>query len=233
MKLQPEQELLWSPVVANCRMNRERGLAGVNSYAKELKLDIVDFLAGKARPGATVHWLDICCGTGKALGQAATVLQAKGVGDRIHMEGWDLAGQFATAGLPLPNLRLIARPIGEWQPAHAYDLITCVHGLHYIGDKLGLLARCLANLTEDGKFVGNLDLKSIKKPDGSSWDWHVAKVLKNASVHYHSRHRLISCSGRKVLSLDLGYAGADDKAGKNYTGQEAVDSYYQSPRRIR
>jgi hypothetical protein len=79
-KLQADQELLWSPVVANCRMNRERVIAGANSYARELKLDIVDFLTEKARQGITVHWLDICCGSGKALLQAAMLLREKGVG---------------------------------------------------------------------------------------------------------------------------------------------------------
>ena len=230
MKLQAEQELLGSPVVANCRMNRERGIAGVNSYAKELKLDIVDFLTEKARQGTTVHWLDICCGSGKALLQAAMLLREKGVGDRVKIEGWDLAGLFVTPDSALPDLQLIARPIGQWQPPHAYDLITCVHGLHYIGDKLGLVVKCLANLTEDGTFVGNLDLKSLKKLDGGSWDRHVAKMLREASVHYHARNRLVTAKGKKVLSPGLTYEGADDGAGKNYTGQEAVHSYYRLSR---
>jgi hypothetical protein len=108
-----------------------------------------------------------------------------------------------------------------WQPLHAYDLITCVHGLHYIGDKLGLVTKCLANLTEGGTFTGNLDLKSLEKPDGSSWDRHVAKMLKGASVHYHSGSCLIASEGKRELSLRLVYEGADDRAGKNYTGQEA------------
>ena len=208
-------------------MNRERGIAGVNSYARELKLDIVDFLTEKARQGTTVHWLDICCGSGKALVQAAMLLQEKGVGDRVRIEGWDLAGLFVTPDFALPSLQLIAKPIGQWQPTHAYDLITCVHGLHYIGDKLGLVTKCLANLTKDGTFVGNLDLKSLKKPDGGSWDRHVAKMFKEASVHYHSRSRLVTAQGKKELSPGLVYEGADDQAGKNYTGQEAVHSYYR------
>jgi hypothetical protein len=137
---------------------------------------------------------------------------------------------FVTLDFAPPSLQLIAKPIGQWQPERAYDLITCVQGLHYIGDKLGLVTKCLANLTEDGIFAGNLDLKSLKKPDGSSWDRHVAKMLKDASVHYHSRCHLITSDGKKELSLGLVYEGADDRAGKNDTGQEAVHSYYRLSR---
>ena len=39
MKLFPENELVWSDVVANTRMNRKRSAVGVNSYEKELKLN--------------------------------------------------------------------------------------------------------------------------------------------------------------------------------------------------
>jgi hypothetical protein len=59
-----------SSVAANCAMNRERQLAGVNSYARELGLnplhvmrDVVENSAGQDAPAA---WLDLCCGTGRA-----------------------------------------------------------------------------------------------------------------------------------------------------------------------
>ena len=72
-----------SAVVANRTMNRERQLAGVNSYARELGFSPLDVITS----------------------------------------------------------RLVCAPLATWQPARAFDLITCVHGLHYIGDKLALLAR--------------------------------------------------------------------------------------------
>ena len=46
-----------------------------------------------------------------------------------------------TPAEPPPGLQLICTPAACWQPALRFDLITCVHGLHYIGDKLGLLTR--------------------------------------------------------------------------------------------
>lgn len=69
---------------------------GVNSYAKELKLGIVDFLFEKARQVTAIRWLDICCGSGRALLQAAMLLREKGVGDRVRIEGRNLAGMFVT-----------------------------------------------------------------------------------------------------------------------------------------
>jgi hypothetical protein len=44
-RLLSDAALAESAVVANCAMNRERGLAGVNSYARELGFNPVDVLA--------------------------------------------------------------------------------------------------------------------------------------------------------------------------------------------
>ncbi|MFD9704111.1 class I SAM-dependent methyltransferase [Lentzea sp. NPDC059081] len=68
-----DDETLWSSsVVANCAMNRERGLA---SYRRELGTDLA------LRPGD--RWVDLCCGSGKALAEAAR--------DDVTIIGVDLA----------------------------------------------------------------------------------------------------------------------------------------------
>jgi SAM-dependent methyltransferase len=226
MQLQTEETLVWSTVVANCRMNRERGLRGVNSYEKELKLDILSLLEEKAQQGEMVRWLDICCGTAKALGEAASFLQKKGI-TNVKIEGWDVAGLFINQYANLSNLHLVAGTIAHWQPTYSYDLITCVHGLHYIGDKVSLIEKCLSALTPEGIFVSNLDLKNIKKLDGISLDRRLKKVFRSVGLHYNSRLHLLTCRGQKQMKAGLLYVGANDQAGKNYTGQEAVDSYYE------
>lgn len=70
-----EGVLVASAVVAGCAMNRERQLTGVNIYARELGFDPVAALTAALtdpqRGGATVAWLDLCCGGGRALIQAA------------------------------------------------------------------------------------------------------------------------------------------------------------------
>ena len=55
--------------------------------------------------------------------------------------------------LSLECLRLVEASLSAWRPDRSFDLITCVHGLHYVGDKLGLVARAASWLAEDGLFV--------------------------------------------------------------------------------
>jgi SAM-dependent methyltransferase len=198
-----------SPVVANNAMNRERRLAGVNSYTRELGFDPVD----RAGNG----WLDLCCGSGRALIQAAQ-------GRDVDIVGVDLVDAFAPGDGPA----LIAAPIETWAPGRDFDLITCVHGLHYIGDKLGVLARALRWLTPAGLFVADLDLASIRLPDGRPAGRRLTAQLRAAGVTYDARRRRISCTGPRDLDLSYDYLGADDRAGANYTGQPAVDSYYRA-----
>lgn len=66
-------------VVANCSMNRERQLAGVNSYTRELGLDPLEVLRASITGSGTGAWLDLCCGTGRALIQAAVILRDAGL----------------------------------------------------------------------------------------------------------------------------------------------------------
>ncbi|TCO55023.1 class I SAM-dependent methyltransferase [Actinocrispum wychmicini] len=156
------------------------------------------------------NWLDLCCGSGRALLDAASVLDTR-------ITGVDLVDFFAG---PAPaTVELVAAPVGTWRPARAYDLITCVHGLHYVGDKLGLLARAASWLTPDGLFVANFDVSSVKAPN-------VTKALRLAGFHYNARTRRIRLDGHAAVDLPFDYLGADDSAGPNYTGQPAVDSYY-------
>lgn len=54
-----------------------------------------------------------------------------------------------------------------YEAADRYELITCVHGLHYIGAKLGLLARACGWLTEDGVLVranGHVRARRLRHP---------------------------------------------------------------------
>ena len=76
-----------SAVVANNAMNRERGLAGVNSYERELGFDPAT-RAGEA-------WLDLCCGSGRALIQAAR--------PGLTLVGVDLVELLRTARMPPPS----------------------------------------------------------------------------------------------------------------------------------
>ena len=158
MKLMGDDELERSAVVANCRMNRERNLLGSNGYDRELGFNPLDFLKERITTTHPVTWLDLCCGTGRALSQAARQIHSEGLTSQIEIVGVDLVGMFDQTNSSPSCLRLVEASLSTWSPDRHFDLITCVHGLHYIGDKLGLIARAASWLAEDGLFVANLDL---------------------------------------------------------------------------
>jgi SAM-dependent methyltransferase len=201
-----DDEALWSSaVVANCEMNRERGLA---SYRRELGSDL------GLRPGT--RWVDLCCGSGRALTEA--------VRDGVTITGVDLVDHHVPAR---PGLGFVVAPVDTWEPGVPVDLVTCVHGLHYVGDKLGLLVRAASWLAPGGRFVANFDVAAVRRADGGPFGRVLTKALRDNGFSYDSRKRLVSCAGEGRPRLPFAYLGADDRAGPNYTGQAAVHSYYE------
>jgi SAM-dependent methyltransferase len=199
-----------SSVVANNAMNRERQLDGVNSYARELGFQPLD-VAGSG-------WLDLCCGSGRALVQAAAALSRLGLAGQVALVGVDLVGD--NSGGTAPQLHEAS--IVDWAPDRTFDLITCLHGLHYVGDKLAVLSRAASWLAPGGRLVADLDLASVRVPDARL----LRRQLRTAGFHYDARRHRISRVGPGNVDLPYVYRGADDRAGPNYTGQPAVDSYY-------
>ncbi len=222
MKLLNETELVWSAVVANNNMNRKRKASGVNSYEKEIGFRPETFLEEYIANHGAVRWLDICCGEGNALIEAAEYLTVKALGDRALLKGIDLVDHFAPVSSYPIQFEMASATEGI---NGTYDLITCIHGLHYIGDKLNVLENIFSALSDNGLFTANFAVESIRSQDTSLQDY-VKKILKDAGVTYSARRHMITCRGRKQVQFGLTYLGADDKAGPNYTGQEAVDSWY-------
>jgi len=201
--------LAGSPVVANNAMNRERGLLGVNSYEREAGLDPLSRLTGGDA------WLDLCCGSGRALFEAAADPRARGV----TITGVDLVDFFVPAVRP-PGLELVVADVSAWRPSRLYDLITCVHGLHYVGDRLGLLARAASWLTPSGLLVADFDPGQVTGAGG------LVGELRRHGFGYDARARRITLRGGREVVFPYRYLGADDTAGPNYTGQPAVRAYY-------
>lgn len=227
-ELLSDEQLERSAVVANCAMNRERQLAGVNSYVRELGFDPLALLSSRiAGPGphAEAGWLDLCCGTGRALVQAAARLSEAGPGPGAVLIGVDLAGVFDPVP-PAAAVQLVTASAVSWEPGRAFDLITCVHGLHYVGDKLAVLTRAASWLAPGGLLAADLDLRSIRLPGGTAAARRLAARLRAAGFSYSARRHQITRTGPAQVSLPYTYLGADDHAGPGYTGQPAVDSYY-------
>ncbi len=227
VKLVGTDVLEQSSVVANNAMNRERQLTGVNSYTRELGINPIEVLtAALATTDHPVAWLDLCCGSGRALIQGADELVRSGFADRAAVVGVDLINTFDVVREPAAPLDLICASVTTWVPHRRFDLITCLHGLHYVGDKLGLVTRAAGWLTETGRFIADLDLAAVKLSDGRPAGRRLTRHLRAAGFTYDARRRRISRTGNCCVELPYRYLGADEHAGPNYTGQPAVDSYY-------
>lgn len=228
MKLLSRNELERSPIVANNRMNRERGLSGVNSYQKDLGLDVLEYLLNRVDTVLDVRWMDLCCGRGKALIEAAGQIRNSSLSERIQLEGLDLVGMFDPYPMGYATyLSLKEGSIQDWQPEVSYDLITCVHGLHYVGDKIGSICHALQQLTPNGQFWAHLDPQNIRDDSGKAIGNSIISSWKTFGCEFQSRKRILKCRGKQTLPDNWEYLGADDTAGPNYTGQEAVNSYYR------
>ena len=129
-------------------------------------------------------------------------------------QAWDL-----TPLVPSPKLDDIKK---------TFDLITCVHGLHYIGNKLEIIIKYINYLKRDGLFIGNLDTNNIFDEMGNKLGRKINSFLRMNGIEYDTRKRILRSVGNVDVKLPFQYLGADDKFGKNYTGQKVVASYYES-----
>jgi len=226
MHLLSDNELNWSAVVANNAMNRERKATGVNSYEKDFKLNIPEWLLNKLDNQPQVNWLDLCCGKGNALLQTALFFSEKKKQPDLYLKGIDLIDSFETIPQQVSCLQFETCSLADWMPDRPYDLVTCCHGLHYLGDKLGIIQQIVNNgLSGTGLFIGQLDTANIiiNNTDSSML---LKPVLAKNNISYNTRTKMIRISGNTIINFPFVYKGADDTAGPNYTRQPVVNSHY-------
>ena len=192
---------------------------------KDLHFHPEQYLLGHLERFGQVKWLDLCCGEGKALWQCALRLADNNLQHRATLKGIDLIEGFQPIPSAVTCLQWDVGSVVDWVGDDRYDLITCVHGLHYVGDKLRVVQSACRALTEQGIFMAHLDFKNIKIANESGSQL-VRKRLRENGMEYDARKKIISCKGPREADFGWRYEGASDQAGPNYTGQEAVDSYY-------
>ncbi len=210
-----------SPIVANNAMNRERGFKGTNSYSKDLQYRLEGFLRERiTSPRSPVRWLDLCAGRGKALIEAAELFKSP----KFECRGVDLVDFFDEVPLNLQSsVQLEVGSLPDWEaPLHLYDLITCCHGLHYVGDKMKMIEQAVSWLKNDGLFIANVDPANVNLSDGLPLD----RVLRAEGFSFSNRTKILTKSGFHSFEFPYSYIGADDTVGPNYTGQSAVTSHY-------
>lgn len=223
MQLTPDDQLIWSPTVANSRMNRSRNASGINSYEQEFKFKPEQFLENTIAEKGSGAWLDICCGEGRALLQAAQYFNNKNYLQKIKLIGIDLIENENSNS----EVQFSIMAFSAFKSAIKFDLITCVHGLHYIGDKLAAIEKAISLLNVNGLFVANLDLSNICIKDVDS-NRLLKDKLKKENILYDSGKKIIKKVGHGEVNFGCHYLGADENSGPNYTGQDAVTSYYST-----
>lgn len=224
MDLLSEDKLIWSAIIANSRMNRKRQASGVNSYEKEFKFKPEEYLVSKIQKFGHTSWLDLCCGEGNALIQTANYFNGKGLQHKIKLKGVDLLSLFKPISPNLVGVALESGSVVNYKISEKFDLITCCHGIHYLGDKLQVIENSINNLNSEGLFIANLDLRNIEIK-GESSDF-IKKQFRNFGIEYNSRTRIMKKFGPAEVTFELDYLGANDTAGPNYSGQDAVNSFY-------
>jgi SAM-dependent methyltransferase len=217
-----------SEIVANACMNRERNLSGANSYEMDLGLAPLDFLMNALQRQHEANWLDLCCGAGRALMQAAAAIESIDPKCGVKLTGVDLVPMFDAIPPSLSRVHLVSASVETWETEEKFDLITCVHGLHYVGDKLGVLERASRWVKEGGRLIMHIDYQNLRIAGQLHSGIQIGKDLRRAGFKYISgRHLLVRDGNIQNDPLPYRYLGADDQAGPNFTGQAAVDSYYE------
>ena len=218
--------LLSSPVVANATMNRGRGFSGVNSYERDLRFSLTDFLAERVRYRGQSLWYDACCGEGRALAEAGKQFAASEWGRRVQIIGVDLVEMFTPE--QTPNVSLIAADVAAFTLDRPADLITCVHGLHYLGDKLGFLRHTYAMLAPGGLLLAHLDPDNLRGAGagGSVWRQAVRHATRGGVTLDFKGHVLRAVRTEGTLNFGLTFQGATVSEQPNYTGITVIDSWY-------
>lgn len=226
MKLKNKQKLEWSSIVANNSMNRKRIAKGINSYERDIQFDPIQFIEEKLVQ-KNIHWIDLCCGEGNALIQVAKHFEANPKVNNLKISGIDLVDYFNDEVNEYKSLIDVqVLNLEYWKPTIKYDLITIVHGLHYVGDKLGLIKKAANALKEDGVLIANLDINHITIQNKKDSVNLLKKYFNKNSIQYNSKTKILKINGTTQINEEFKYIGANDEIGPNYTGQNAVESIY-------
>ncbi len=218
-------ELLASPLVANATMNRGRGLSGVNSYERDLRFAPLPFLAARAEARGEALWYDACCGQGRALAEAGRQIDAAGWGSKVRLVGADLAGMFVSP-LP-PRVQFVQADAVAYSLGARADLITCVHGLHYLGDKLAFLQNAYAQLAPGGLFLGSLDAANVCGPGGAPIFARLARRARRGGVRLELKGQVLHLERTgALLDFRAVYRGAAASARPHASGITVIESWY-------
>ena len=119
------------------------------------------------------------------------------------------------------GFRFIRASVHVWEPnerVDRFDLITCVHGLHYIGVRLGLIERIATWLRPGGLFLANFDTTDIRDPQGAPLTHRLGTLFRRNGLVYNRRQHLIRLDGPRGIDFGLQFLGAKDDVGARLHG---------------
>jgi trans-aconitate methyltransferase len=143
----------------------------------------------------------------------------------VKLKGIDLVNTFLPVDQHIKCIEFESESLIDWMPDQTYDLITCVHGLHYLGDKIKVIEVAISALSPSGLFIANLDLNNIVI-EGANKRSYLKNSFKQYDIDYNSRLKMLKKIRGMTIKFNLRYLGANDEYGPNYTGQDSVTSYY-------
>jgi SAM-dependent methyltransferase len=140
--------------------------------------------------------------------------------------GVDLVSMFDFIPEEIPNIHLVESSLLDFDTNLFFDLITCIHGIHYLGDKLKIIKKYIGYLKPNSLLVCNLDTNNLFDKNGKPLGRKINACLRNQGLLYDTRLKILRCVGNQSVNWPFQYLGADDQFGENYTGQKTVASYY-------
>ena len=114
----------------------------------------------------------------------------------------------------VPNVTLTAADVAAFTLDRPADLISCVHGLHYLGDKLGFIQHACAMLTPGGLLLAHLDPDNLRASGAgaSIWRQAVRHAAKGGAAVDFKGHVLRIARTEAPLNFGLTFQGAPARA---------------------
>jgi SAM-dependent methyltransferase len=184
-----------------------------------------------------VRWLDACCGEGRALREASQLWTSMPWSRHLEIVGLDLWDDLppSQASADGPALRFVGADIADWTPPDVpLDLITCVHGLHYLPNKLGFLERAYSWLAPDGGLLlAHLDTANVRQEGSETTDlWAtLARRARKQGVTLRLSNHLLRLQrtpdSPNTLTFDCSFVGRTVSPKPNFSGMTVIDSWYR------
>ena len=170
--------------------------------------------------------LDLCCGTGAALGEMRPFVTQKSVGVDLSQGMLDQARQNLEAIKGQGTIELIRADILEFVPPHPFDLITCCGAFGHImpPEQPAFAKKVWDALDPGGRFLFLSHL--MPRPGSKPWllarGFNAAMHLRNALLHPPFVMFYLTFTLERATDI-LGAQGFDLQVDSPFAGMEHIE----------